>query len=592
MSMRNSSLGTKVLGLVSLVTVLTLAGLFAANAWWQRTMSVDQIREAATLSAELVELLVNEPMMVGDNTATVAQFAKIAASHKESTVFMTDFKGNVTYGTDTSRLRQSLGQSLGNAAVESLLDRALSTSQNAEVLETVGGTPAFVTIRTVKNAPDCHHCHGASRSILGALVTIQDVSPAMAALRAAQSKNALLSLAGLLILLSALWLFMKRGIIDRLGFLSSHSERIARGDMEACTEIHSRVNQRVQGGRIDEIAALAGAICTLVDNLKVKITEADQKSREAQTEAERAGVCLAEAETAREAAVSARREGAVQAARTLEGVLDHLGSASDALAHQVTQASQGAGAQKDAAAETAMAIGEMNVAVLEVAKNASLAASTAADARGQATEGSATVHTLVACIARVRDKADSLRQDMTALGQEAQGIGAIISVISDIADQTNLLALNAAIEAARAGEAGRGFAVVADEVRKLAEKTMSATKEVENAITGIQQGTSQHVISVQQAADAIEEASGLAKRSGDALEGIVRLVSTSSDQVQAIAAAAEQQSATSEEMSRAVESIRRISQETAEAMKASDTALKDLMRESANLRGLIDEMLA
>jgi methyl-accepting chemotaxis protein len=592
MSKRNSSLGTKVLGLVSLVTVLTLAGLFAANALWQRGMSLDLTREAAKRSAELVELLVNEPMMIGDNEGTVAQFAKIAASHETSKAFMVDFKGNVTYGTDTTLLRKPLGESLGNATVDGLLGQALQAAKNGEILETVAGIPSFVTVRTVKNAPECHHCHGSSRAVLGALVTLEDVGPAMTSLKVAQTRNALLSLGGLAVLLGTLWVFMKRGILDRLSFLSSHSDRIANGEMDACLEIHSRVNQRSKGGRIDEITALGNTLCTLVDNLKLKIQEADQKSQEAQEEADRAGTCLAEAETAREAALAARREGAVQAAQTLEGVLTHLGSASEALANQVRQASQGAGSQKDAAAETSMAINEMNTVVLEVAKNASLAANTAADARRQATEGSSTVLELVACIGRVRDKADSLRQDMTALGKEAQGIGAIISVISDIADQTNLLALNAAIEAARAGEAGRGFAVVADEVRKLAEKTMSATKEVENAITGIQQGTTRHVTSVKEAAEAIEEASGLAKRSGDALEGIVRLVTASSDQVQAIAAAAEQQSATSEEMSRAVESISRISQDTAEAMEASDAAVSDLVRESENLQRLIDEMLA
>ena len=592
MSKRNRSLGTKVLVLVSLVMVLTLAGLFTANALWQRGIAMTLTSEGAKRSAELVELLVNEPMMVGDNAATVAQFAKIAASHEESKAFMADFKGNVTYGTDTSLLRQPLATSLANPTVTGLLDKALNTAQDAEVLEKVGGVPSFVTIRTVKNAPECHHCHGESRSILGALVTIEDVSPAMAALKAAQTKNALLSVAGLIVLMGALWLFMKRGILDRLAFLSSRSDRIARGDMAASQEIHALVKTRVAAGHIDEITSLGDAICTLVDNLKEKITEADQKSQEAQNEAERAGSCLAEAETAREAAVIARREGAVQAAQTLEGVLSHLGLASDALAEQLRKASQDAGAQRDAAAETGMAINEMNSAVLEVAKNASLAANTAADARKQAQDGSGTVLDLVSCIGRARDKADSLRTDMKALGQEAQGIGAIISVISDIADQTNLLALNAAIEAARAGEAGRGFAVVADEVRKLAEKTMTATKEVENAITGIQQGTTRHVVSVEQAAEAIEEASGLAKRSGEALEVIVRLVSTTSDQVQAIATAAEQMSATSEEMSRAVESISHTSLETATAMKASDEAVIELTRESDNLKQLIDEMLA
>lgn len=445
MSKRNRSLGTKVLILVSLVLVLTLAGLFAANALWQREMAMSLTHEAALRSAELVQLLVNEPMMIGDNDATVAQFAKIAASHEESKAFMTDFEGNVTYGTDTSLLRQPLAKALGDPLVEKRLGKALSSAQDTEFLENIGGVPSFVTIRSVKNAPDCQHCHGTSRSILGALVTMENISPAMAGLRAAQTKNALLSLAGLSILMGALFLFMKRGILDRLSFLSSHSDRIAGGDMEASQEIHALVQQRIATGQIDEITALGGALCTLVDNLKKKIVEADQKSQEAQTEAERAGTCLAEAETAREAAVTARREGAVQAAQTLEGVLAHLGTASEALAEQLRKASQEAGSQKDAASETAMAIAEMNTAVLEVAKNASMAANTATDARTRAQGGSSTVLDLVACIARVRGKAESLHNDMTALGQEAQGIGAIISVISDIADQTNLLALNAAI---------------------------------------------------------------------------------------------------------------------------------------------------
>ena len=592
MSKRNRSLGTKVLVLVSLVLVITLAGLFAANALWQRQMALALTHDAAQRSAELVQLLINEPMLIGDNDGTVAQFAKIAASHEAAKAFMTDFNGNVTYGTDTKLLRQPLAKALNNGVIAARLGKALSAADDAQFLEDVGGVPSFVTISSVKNSPDCHHCHGSSRSILGALVTMENLSPAMASLRAAQTKNALLSLAGLIVLMAALFLFMKRGILDRLSFLSSHSERIAQGDMDASQEIHALVRQRVEDGKIDEITALGSTLCALVDNLKKKIAEADQKSQEAQTEADRAGTCLAEAETAREAAISARREGGVQAARTLEGVLSHLGAASDALAEQLRKASEDADAQETAASETATAIGQMNSAVLDVAKNASLAANTASDARTQAQDGSSTVLELVACIQRVRDKADSLHNDMTSLGQDAQGIGAIISVISDIADQTNLLALNAAIEAARAGEAGRGFAVVADEVRKLAEKTMTATKEVETAITGIQDGTKHHIVSVQQAVEAIEEASGLAKRSGDALQGIVSLVATTSDQVQAIATASEEMSATSEEMSRAVESISRTSQETASAMTASDGAVAELTRESDNLKRLIEEMLA
>ncbi|MHC1713061.1 MAG: methyl-accepting chemotaxis protein [Solidesulfovibrio sp.] len=592
MSKRTSSIGVKALVLVSLVTTATLTGLFLANALWQRERSLDRTREEALRSAELIQMIVSEPMLLGDNEATAAQFAKISGNLKTSKVFLTDFRGDVTYGTDLSALRRPLSGILSSPGQAALLEGALTAGKDADRLEETDGVAAFTTVRAIKNAPECHHCHGSRREILGAMVTIEDVTAEMHSLRANQTKAALLSLAGLAVLVGALFLFMKRTIIDRLAFLSSHSERIATGDMVACLEIHERVDKRILGGRMDEITVLADALCTLVDNLKNKIIEADQKSQEAKTEAERAGVCLVEAEESRQAAVSARRDGAVQAARTLEEVLVHLDEASHALAEKVRQASSGAEVQKNAAQETSLAIGEMNSTVMEVAKNAAAAAGTAQDAQKRAAEGSETVLELVSCIGGVLEKAQALREDMTALGHEAQGIGTIINVISDIADQTNLLALNAAIEAARAGEAGRGFAVVADEVRKLAEKTMTATKEVESAVTSIQHGTKQHVASVEAAATAIETAAGLAKRSGDALTGIVSLVGTSSDQVQAIAAAAEEQSAVSEEISRTVESISQTSLETAEAMDASEVAVSGLTQEAQNLKRLIDEMLA
>ena len=586
------SLGSKALVLVCLVAAAVLAGLFTAGALWQRHNALAQIQAASRRTADLIQLVVSEPMLLGDSQGTTAQFARIAEAGGRSDAFLTDFRGETTYATQHDALRRPLSRTLPEPGATALLDEALAKGVDGAALLHAGERPAFVTVRAVKNAPDCHHCHGASRAVLGALVTVEDVSPEMAALATAQTRTALLSLGGLLVLVAALWLFMKRTIIDRLAFLASHSQRIATGDMDACLEIHERVDKRILGGRTDEITSLADALCTLVDNLKQKIIEADQKTREAADEAARAGTCLAEAETAREAAGAARREGAAAAARTLEGVIARLGGACDALTGKVGEAKEGAQAQRASAAETSLAIGEMNSVVMEVAKNAGEAATTAAEARAKADEGSKTVLDLVSMIGAIREKAAALREDITVLGREAQGIGAVIGVISDIADQTNLLALNAAIEAARAGDAGRGFAVVADEVRKLAEKTMAATKEVEQAVTAIQHGTGEHVKSVEQAATAIEGADALARRSGDALSGIVALVTASADQVQAIAAAAEQQSAVSEEISRTVESISRVSGDTAAAMEDSDAAVAGLSRETDNLKGLVDNMLA
>ena len=167
-----------------------------------------------------------------------------------------------------------------------------------------------------------------------------------------------------------------------------------------------------------------------------------------------------------------------------------------------------------------------------------------------------------------------------------------MTVISDIADQTNLLALNAAIEAARAGEAGRGFAVVADEVRKLAEKTMSATTEVGSNITAIQTSTNNNMQRVADTAQAVNKATGVAETSGKALDEILDLVNANSSLIASIATAAEEQSATSEEINRAVDDINRIAEETAGGMQQSSGAVRELSVMAQELRTLLDRLRA
>ena len=232
----------------------------------------------------------------------------------------------------------------------------------------------------------------------------------------------------------------------------------------------------------------------------------------------------------------------------------------------------------------------MNATVLEVAKNAQLAADVSGNAQKQTLEGVQIVTSAVEGIKSIHTKSLAIKQDMGALGKQAEAIGQIMNVIADIADQTNLLALNAAIEAARAGDAGRGFAVVADEVRKLAEKTMTATREVGEAISGIQQGTRKNIDNVEDVGAAIEETTTLSARSGDSLHQILAYVENVNDQIQAIATASEQQSATSEEINRSVEQVATISAQTAQAMENAAQAVAALSRQSSTLKGLIHDM--
>ncbi len=273
-------------------------------------------------------------------------------------------------------------------------------------------------------------------------------------------------------------------------------------------------------------------------------------------------------------------------------MVEQLAGASEELSVQVEESSKGADVQRERVQETATAMEEMNATVLEVAKNASGAAEGANAAKTKAEEGQQVVGDAVDAITLVQEQALILKKTMESLGEQAEGIDSIMNVISDIADQTNLLALNAAIEAARAGEAGRGFAVVADEVRKLAEKTMGATREVGEAIGAIQQGTRGAAVDMDKAVNAVEEATVLAGRSGEALNEIVSLVESASDQVRSIATASEEQSATSEEINRSVDAINCVSSKTAEAMEQSSKAVAELTKLAHNLNAMIQDLEA
>lgn len=180
-----------------------------------------------------------------------------------------------------------------------------------------------------------------------------------------------------------------------------------------------------------------------------------------------------------------------RAASRATAVAESMASASDELAAQVEQTRVSSEQQRESTTDAASAIEQMSASIMEVAGNAREVTELADSSRAKASEGAAEVERTRKVILGMRDEAQTLMQDMEGLGEQANEIGKVLNVINDIADQTNLLALNAAIEAARAGEAGRGFAVVADEVRKLAEKTMQATKEVGGVVQAIQASAAQ-----------------------------------------------------------------------------------------------------
>ncbi|WP_371922334.1 methyl-accepting chemotaxis protein [Pseudomonas sp. DG56-2] len=230
---------------------------------------------------------------------------------------------------------------------------------------------------------------------------------------------------------------------------------------------------------------------------------------------------------------------------------------------------------------------EMAATVQEVARNAEHASSAATDADAQARAGDQVVAEAIGQIERLAEEVRRSTEAMGQLQQESQKIGSVMDVIKSVAEQTNLLALNAAIEAARAGEAGRGFAVVADEVRGLAQRTQKSTEEIEELVAGLQSGTQQVANVMHGSRNLTESSVELTRKAGASLESITRTVSSIQSMNQQIAAAAEQQSAVAEQISRSILNVRDVSEQTAAASDETAASSVELARLGNQLQTLV-----
>ncbi len=255
-----------------------------------------------------------------------------------------------------------------------------------------------------------------------------------------------------------------------------------------------------------------------------------------------------------------------------------IASSSEELSTVTVQTSEGVAEQKSQTDQVATAMNEMVATVNDVARSAEAAFEAASLASERSVHGQKAVKETLEFVTELNDQAEAVSRQLQALQKDTQNIGTVLDVIKSVAEQTNLLALNAAIEAARAGEQGRGFAVVADEVRSLAQRTQSSATEIESLITGLVNNAEASVESMARGSTLASQTLERAQEAGDAIKQMAEAVEGIREYNSQIATAAEQQSSVAEEINRNIISIQDVGTQSAASSEQVSAASTDLAR--------------
>lgn len=391
------------------------------------------------------------------------------------------------------------------------------------------------------------------------------------------------------------FVFLMSGVMTRqIVALRNSTQRVSEGKLDEEVKVTSR----------DEIGQLAESIDKMLQNIRQAVVSEEEKlylARSVQVMLDEMdkfadGDLTVELDARSDDEISKLYQGFNRAVQNIRHMMEQVteavtqtGNASMQIRTSTEQLSAGAQKQSAQTNEVAAAVEEMTHTISENANNATKTAEVAAGNGSLAQKGGEIVQQTVNKMREIADVVSRSTATIERLGTSSAEIGEIVLVIDEIADQTNLLALNAAIEAARAGEQGRGFAVVADEVRKLAERTTKATKQIAGMIKNIQNEAHEAVHAMQEGNREVTQGMSLADGAGRALQEIVASSKAVQDMIYQIAVASEEQSATSSAMAYSVESISQVSGETVEGVGQIAGEAEKLYELTDHLRMLVNQ---
>ncbi len=577
----------------TIVAVIFCSALFTSYSWYSMGRVEAEFEKRAELLAQTVGVQSLYSLLMEDKAGLKENLKQLIAT------------GNANAGAFYSRQGELF---VSEGLTQIRLPKVLRNNMEVGLYwsETVSGEPVLVSVQNIRN--------GETGDDEGYIM----VSMPAGSLKSQQRTSILITIFGAVIFLMfglGAIVRVNQMIIKPVEELNRAAHKVAAGDYD----VH------VLSTKSDEVGLLIDAFNGMVANSKEFLEKLRLESEAAQKAREKSEILQKQAQEEQrylhaqfekiEEVISAVTNGdlSLQLAieqddavgnlmkkinrmivdlRTLIGEVHHatesVSSAAESIAQSAGGLSAGATEQADQTNEVVSSIEEMSETILESSRSAAEAAEIAAKTSELASKGETAFQDTLRGMQSIAKIVKKSAETVNTLGQSSQQIGEIIQVIDDIADQTNLLALNAAIEAARAGEQGRGFAVVADEVRKLAERTTSATKEIGEMIKRIQGETKLVVRSMNEGTSQVENGMKLADNASVSLSEIISSVSHIVERINQIAAASHQQSSAAEEISHNMERIshvaNQVSSATGELAGTSDT-LSELTR---HLRQLIE----
>ncbi|MEE8442320.1 MAG: methyl-accepting chemotaxis protein [Dehalococcoidia bacterium] len=362
-------------------------------------------------------------------------------------------------------------------------------------------------------------------------------------------------------------------VIGYMQEMAGAADKIADGDLTV--DVTPKSEKDVLGNAFSRMIANLRDVIGQVGSTAGSVSEA---SAQLSTAAEQAGQATQGIASTSQQVAKGAEEQTQSVQETTKGMQQ--------LSAAIEQIAKGSQQQASSVEQAATIVNQVSSASSDVAKNAQAAAEGAKEATEAANNGRDMVAKTVEGMNKVKSAVDTASGKISELGAQSAEIGNIVAVIDDIAAQTNLLALNAAIEAARAGEQGRGFAVVADEVRKLAERVTSATKEIATLIEGVQKGVTESISATEEGAKEVEEGARLAEEAGKALDQIRDSVISVTEQIEQISAAAEEVSASSDEMVKTIDGVSSVVEQNSAAtqeMAANSTQVDQSVESIANI---------